>query len=111
MFELEGADDRTTVVFATGEGEVEVADLRTLMRSYNNRDAFLVTGTRESNAVRVIPCGPLGCEDECAGWPEACLDLANVPARYDYDGVACVVAGGPGGAELPIFVRELELYP
>ena len=111
LFELEGADDRTTVVFATGDGEVEIADLRTLMRSYNNRDAFLVTGTRESNAVRVIPCGPLGSEDERAGWPEACIDLANVPARYEYDGVACVVAGGPGGAELPLFVRELELYP
>ena len=109
LFELEGADDRTTIVFVTGNGEVEVADLRTLMRSYNNRKAFLVTGTRKSNRVRVIACGPLGCEDEHVGCPEVYINLAKIPARYEYDGVACVVAGGPGGTELPIFVRELEL--
>lgn len=109
LFELEGAEDRTTVVFATGDGEVEVADLRALMRSYSNRDAYLVTGTRETNGVRVIPCGLLGSEDECAEWPEISINLAKVPARYEYDGVACVVAGGPAGAELPLFIRELEL--
>ena len=110
LFELEGAEDRTTVVYVTGDGEVEVADLRTLMRSYSNRDAYLVTGTRESNGVRVIPCGPLGSEDERASWPEISIDLASeAPARYEYDGVACVVAGGPGSAELPIFIRDLEL--
>lgn len=49
-------------------------------------------------------------EDERAGWPEISIDLVSeAPARYEYDEVACVVAGGPGGAELPIFVRELEL--
>ena len=45
LFELEGAEDRTTVVYVTGVGKVEVADLRKLMRSYSNRDAYLVTGT------------------------------------------------------------------
>ena len=109
LFDLEGAEDRTTVVFATGDGKVEVADLRALMRSYSDRDAYLVTGTLESNGVRIIPCKPLGSEDECAGWREISIDLAKVPARYEYDGVACVVAGGPAGAELPLFIRDLEL--
>ena len=99
-----------TVVYVTGDGVVEVADLRTLMRSYSNRSAYLVTGTHESNGVRVIPCGPFGSEEEREGWPEISIDLASeAPARYEYDGVACVVAGGPVGAELPIFIRDLEL--
>ena len=110
LLELEGVEDRTTVVYATGDSEVKVADLRTLMRAYGGRDAYLVTGTRESNGVRVIPCGPLGSDDERADWAEISVDLAQVaPGRYEYDGVACVVAGGPGGGELPLFIRELEL--
>ena len=110
LFELEGAQDRTTVVFVTGDGKVAVEDLRTLMRSYSNRNAYLVIGTQESNGVRIIPCGPLGSDDERAGWPEISIDLASeTPARYEYDGVACVVAGGPVGAKLPIFIRDLEL--
>ena len=37
-------------------------------------------------------------------------DLSSVGReRYEYDGVACVVAGGPGGGQLPVFIRELEL--
>ena len=112
LFELEGAEDRTTIVYVTGDGGVEVADLRKLMRSYSNRDAYLVTGTRESSGVRVIPCGPLGFEDERTGWPEISVDFSSeAPSRYEYDGVACVVAGGPGGAELPIFIGQLELSP
>ncbi|MCY4530664.1 MAG: helix-turn-helix transcriptional regulator, partial [Chloroflexi bacterium] len=110
LLELGGEEERTTVVYATGDGKVEVADLRALMRSYGGQNAYLVTGTRESNGLRVIPCGPLGSEDEQAGWPEIAIDLARVaPERYEYDGVACVVAGGPGGGELPLFIRELEL--
>lgn len=110
LFELAGAEDRTTAVYATGDGSVEVADLRTLMQQYGGRKAYLVTGTRESNGVRVIACGPLGSDDEREGWPEVSIDLASMaPERYEYDGVACVVAGGPGDSELPVFIRELEL--
>ena len=52
LFELERAGDRTTVVYVTGDGEVAAADLRTLMRSYSNRDAYLVTGTRDERCSR-----------------------------------------------------------
>ena len=110
ILELGCTEDRTVVVYATGGGQVEVADLRKLMRSYRGQDAYLVTGTRESNGVRVIPCGLLGSDGGRADWPEIVIDLSKVAAeRYEYDGVACVVAGGPGGGQLPIFVREFDL--
>ena len=94
----------------TGDGEVEVTGLRTLMRSYVGQDAYLVTGTREPNGVRVIPCGRMGSGDELSGWGEITIDLGRAGReRYDYDGVACVVAGGPGSGQFPVFIRELTL--
>ena len=110
LLELGRAENRTVVVYATGDGQVEVADLRKLMRSYSGQEAYLVTGTQEANGVRVIACGLLGSDGGRAGWPEIAIDLSSVGReRYEYDGVACVVAGGPGGGQLPVFIRELEL--
>ena len=110
LLELGRAENRTVVVYATGDGQVEVADLRKLMRSYSGQEAYLVTGTQEANGVRVIACGLLGSDGGRAGWPEIAIDLSSVGReRYEYDGVACVVAGGPGGSQLPLFIRELEL--
>ena len=110
LLELGRATNRTVVVHATGNGHVQVADLRRLMRAYNGQEAYLVTGTLEANGVRVIPCGPLGSRGGRKGLPEIVIDLSSeAPERYLYDGVACIVAVGPGGGHLPLFIRELEL--
>ena len=110
LLELGRAENRTVVVYATGDGQVEVADLRKLMRSYSGQEAYLVTETQAANGIRIIACGLLGSDGGRAGWPGIAIDLSSVGReRYEYDGVACIVAGGPGGGQLPLFIRELEL--
>ena len=78
LLELGRAENRTVVVYATGDGQVEVADLRKLMRSYSGQEAYLVTGTQAANGIRIIACGLLGSDGGRAGWPEIAIDLSSV---------------------------------
>ena len=60
LLERGRVEKRTVLVYASGNGHLEVAKLRKLMRAYKGQEAYLVTRTREANGVRVIPFGHLG---------------------------------------------------
>lgn len=107
-------DENTAIIIYTSKNdEVRLAELYDFIRKNNsdNRQVEIVTGTRDSNNARVIPCGEIKSTEKRVEWVEINVDLAKKKTmRYKYDGV---VYKAPymrrHHIQLPVFVKEVSL--